>query len=131
MVREAELLLQHGAVVNAKDYGGWTSLTFAALNGKRETSLNCFFNMATMLMQNMIKYGPHRHMQHSMVRETQLNCFFNMALMLMQKMMKDGPHCYMQYGPSDYAELLLQCGADVNEKDDEGRTSLTGATWNG
>ena len=46
----AELLLQHGADVNAKTDKGWTALMCTAWNGHRETA-----ELLTTLPHNLIK----------------------------------------------------------------------------
>ena len=131
-----ELLLEHGAYVNARSSDGWSALMFANENKwHKETA------------QTLKKYGGRTYMQANdsetkkwleLVIACENGCSEKVIQLLKQgvdvNMTDDGWSLLMIVSRSGYPELakvLLEHGADINFKNPMGLSALMFATQNG
>ncbi|GIV30361.1 MAG: hypothetical protein KatS3mg028_1427 [Bacteroidia bacterium] len=145
----AELLIQHGADVNAKDEDGWTALMYALANGHKEVAelliqhgadVNAKNNYGETALMWAARHG-HKEVAELLIQHgadvNAKNNYGGTALMyaaikghkeVAELLIQHGAHLDLIsatcIGDKDAAESLIRNGADVNAKDEDGRTAL-------
>ncbi len=120
----ATLLIEHGAVVDAKDNSGWTALTFAASSGHIETARVLLDHKADPNVRNSNGQTP--------LISAAMDGRTDMARLLIEHgadvNAKDNSGNTAIFnaayaGHPDVLRLLLEHGADVNAKSNDGLTA--------
>jgi ankyrin repeat protein len=129
----AELLLAHGADVNARDNDSVTPLQEAAAYGHKD--------VAELLLAHGADVNVKGNNGLTLLQEAAANGNKDMAEMLLRSKADVNAkednyggtalHLAALKGQRDVAELLLASGADVNAKANNGLTPLHGAAGNG
>jgi ankyrin repeat protein len=131
----AELLLAHGADVNAKDGTGKTYLCFAAENGQKDAAELLLAHGADVNAKCRGRMPPllvAAYNEHGDLFELLLAHGADVNAMDIGDIDKPTALAWMAFkGHRDMVELLMAHGADVNLKEKLGQTPLYEAAWGG
>ena len=117
-----ELLIQHGADVNAADTEGWTPLYWAAWNGYDdifELLISCDKDTKNTMLQSLAKYPHHKfRKKHTKICKRLIEEYgADVNTKLQDEDFVYTPLCSAAYqGHVEVCESLIKFGADVNIK---------------
>ena len=138
-VEAANMLIEAGANVHARDRQGSTALTHAAANGYTELARRLLSkgadpsaqSMTASIMLGRLQFG--RSKAYAPIHETAQHGYVELAALLtdagadLEAADNDGDtalHVASYYGQSELANVLIKAGANINAKNGSGETPL-------